>query len=66
MNEQTVKNIKDPSIGDWLIPKFTTTTENDCIVASVSTMVTLQSYFEYKLLSHDGPEATRVCGYLII
>ena len=48
MDEQIVKNIKDPSIADWLIPKFSTTTENDRIVASVTLMATLQSYFEYK------------------
>ena len=27
VDEQIIKNIKDPSIADWLIPKFTTTTE---------------------------------------
>ena len=48
VDEQIVKNIKDPSIADWLIPKFSTTTENDRIVASISMMATLQSYFEYK------------------
>ena len=48
VDEQIVKNIKDPSIADWLIPKFTTTTENDRIVASISMMATLQGYFEYK------------------
>ena len=36
VDEQIVKNIKDPSIAGWLIPKFTTTTENDHIVASTS------------------------------
>ena len=49
VDEQIVKNIKDPSIADWLIPKFTTTTENDRIVASISMMATLQSYFEYEV-----------------
>ena len=48
VDEQIVKNIKDPSIADWLIPKFSTTNENDRIVASISMMATLQSYFEYK------------------
>ena len=48
VDEQIVKNIKDPSIADWLIPKFTTTTENDRIVASVSMMATPQSYCNYR------------------
>jgi len=32
VDEQIVKNIKDPTIAEWILPKFTTTTENDCIV----------------------------------
>ena len=45
MDEQIVENIKDPSIADWLIPKFTTTTESDRVVASISMMASLQCYF---------------------
>ena len=62
MDEQIVKNIKDPSIADWLIPKFSTTTENDRIVASVSVMATLQSYFEYKFCLLCGLPSITLLG----
>ena len=62
VDEQIVKNIKDPSIADWLIPKFTTTTENDRIVASISMMATLQSYFEYELILLCGLPSITLLG----
>ena len=48
VDEQIIKNIKDPTIAEWILPKFTTTTENDRIVASVTMMATLLEYFDYK------------------
>ena len=62
VDEQIVENIKDPSIADWLIPKFTTTTENDRIVASISMMATLQSYFEYKFYLECGLPSITLLG----
>ena len=56
------KNIKDPSIADWLIPKFTTTTENDRIVASISMMATLQSYFVFKYCLSCGLPSITLLG----
>jgi len=41
VDEQIIKNIKDPTIAEWILPKFTTTTENDRVVASVTMMATL-------------------------
>eukprot|EP01006_Ploeotia_vitrea_P002257 TRINITY_DN106922_c0_g1_i1.p1 TRINITY_DN106922_c0_g1~~TRINITY_DN106922_c0_g1_i1.p1 ORF type:complete len:389 (+),score=61.53 TRINITY_DN106922_c0_g1_i1:61-1167(+) len=48
VDEQIVKNIKDPSLCSWLLPSFTTTTPTDRVVASVSVMSALQSFFDYK------------------
>ena len=48
VDEQIVKNIKDPSITNWLLPRFSTTTPTDRIVASVAIMSALQNFFEYK------------------
>ena len=62
VDEQIVKNIKDPSIADWLIPKFTTTTENDRIVASISMMATLQSYFESMCFTMCGLPSITLLG----
>jgi len=47
VDEQIIKNIKDPTITEWILPKFTTTTENDRIVASVTMMATLKKYFQF-------------------
>ena len=62
VDEQIVKNIKDPSIADWLIPKFSTTTENDRIVASVTMMATLLSYFEYATVLLCGLPSITLLG----
>mmetsp|Transcript_62995 Transcript_62995/g.117148 ORF Transcript_62995/g.117148 Transcript_62995/m.117148 type:complete len:395 (-) Transcript_62995:145-1329(-) len=47
VDENIVKNIKDPCVVEWLLPAFSTTTVHDRVVAAVSIMATLQSYFEY-------------------
>ncbi|KAF5713780.1 hypothetical protein FMUND_7759 [Fusarium mundagurra] len=41
------KNIKDPSFREWVLPSFSTTTDNDRIVGSVLLMGTLHKYFSY-------------------
>ncbi|KAM0345597.1 hypothetical protein ACHAPU_006250 [Fusarium lateritium] len=35
MNEETVRNVKDPSLVDWLLPSFSTTTGTDRVIASI-------------------------------
>jgi hypothetical protein len=52
VDEQILKNIKDPSVVDWLLPGFTTTTPKDRIVASVSIMSALQKFFKYSSKMH--------------
>mmetsp|Transcript_35787 Transcript_35787/g.52456 ORF Transcript_35787/g.52456 Transcript_35787/m.52456 type:complete len:394 (+) Transcript_35787:244-1425(+) len=54
VDEEIIKNIKNPAIAEWLIPAFSTTKSEDRIVASVTIMSTLQAYFEY--------EAHMTCG----
>ena len=54
VDEQIVKNIKDPSIVEWVIPAFSTTTETDRIVSSVSLMAALQNFFDYKFSLRCG------------
>ncbi|KAJ7433488.1 hypothetical protein B0H11DRAFT_2121577 [Mycena galericulata] len=41
------KNIVDPTLRQWVLPKFTTTTVNDTTVAAVLMMATLKQYFSY-------------------
>lgn len=47
VDEQIATNIKDGAMVEWLLPKFSTTTNADRIAASVSIMSTLQAYLEY-------------------
>ncbi|CAG7560625.1 unnamed protein product [Fusarium equiseti] len=41
------KNVKDPELGDWVMPSFSTTTNTDRVVASVLFMGAMQKYFTY-------------------
>lgn len=47
VDEKIAINLKDEEVAQWLLPSFSTTTNDDRIAASVSIMSTLQSYFEY-------------------
>lgn len=48
MTEQISSNIKDPSIKDWVIPNFSTTTPTDKVVGAVVLMSSMKSFFSYK------------------
>ncbi|KAF9072083.1 hypothetical protein BDP27DRAFT_1361330 [Rhodocollybia butyracea] len=47
MTERLRENINDPSVVDWITPKFSTTTLNDVVVSSVLMMATMKHYFSY-------------------
>lgn len=48
MTFEISKNIKDNVMREWLLPNFTTTTENDRMVGSIVLMATMKSYFNYE------------------
>ncbi|KAG9409253.1 hypothetical protein AC1031_019503 [Aphanomyces cochlioides] len=48
------EHLVDPSLGKWILPSFTTTTNNDMIVGSVVMMATMKKYFSYCLKMHCG------------
>eukprot|EP01112_Ceratiomyxa_fruticulosa_P009469 TRINITY_DN2465_c0_g2_i2.p1 TRINITY_DN2465_c0_g2~~TRINITY_DN2465_c0_g2_i2.p1 ORF type:complete len:348 (+),score=58.04 TRINITY_DN2465_c0_g2_i2:176-1219(+) len=48
MEEQIAKNIKDPSIREWVVPGFSTTSPIDRVVGAVILMATMKNYFSYK------------------
>ena len=62
VHEQIVKNIKDPMIAEWLIPKFSTKTENNRIVASINMMGTLQKDFAYRVHFSCGLPSITLLG----
>ncbi|KAJ6582386.1 hypothetical protein B0H19DRAFT_1207718 [Mycena capillaripes] len=47
MVELIDKNVVDPTLREWVIPRFTTTTANDRTVSAVLIMATLKAYFSY-------------------
>ncbi|KUJ13273.1 uncharacterized protein LY89DRAFT_687443 [Mollisia scopiformis] len=47
MSQLIQENVVDPSLRDWIMPRFTTTTKTDEVVASILMMSTLQKYFTY-------------------
>ncbi|KAM9988577.1 hypothetical protein ACTFIZ_003718 [Dictyostelium cf. discoideum] len=59
MVDEICKNIKDPSIRDWIIPSFSTTTVSDKIIFSSVLMSTLKKDFIYRYGSKCGlPKVT--------
>ncbi|OQV19518.1 hypothetical protein BV898_06505 [Hypsibius exemplaris] len=56
------KNVIDPSLREWIIPDFTTTTSNDRIVSSVVMMATLKAYFSYKMCLECGLPVVTLLG----
>ncbi|KAK0104379.1 hypothetical protein ONS95_004673 [Cadophora gregata] len=47
MGKMIAENIKDPSLREWILPCFGTTTKVDQAVASIMMMATLQKFFSY-------------------
>ncbi|KAJ7611813.1 hypothetical protein FB45DRAFT_993313 [Roridomyces roridus] len=45
MTDLLHENVVDPTLRDWVLPNFTTTTVNDTTVAAVLMMATLKHYF---------------------
>ncbi|PNP78019.1 hypothetical protein FNYG_08745 [Fusarium nygamai] len=56
------KNIKDPSFREWVLPSFSTTTDNDRIVGSVLLMGALQKYFSYRITMLCGIPSVTLLG----
>jgi hypothetical protein len=56
------ENVKDPSLRTWVIPNWTTTTNDDVTVASVLMMGTLQKYFSYKMTLSCGIPSVTLLG----
>ncbi|KAJ7119587.1 hypothetical protein C8R44DRAFT_788448 [Mycena epipterygia] len=52
MSQQMVelidKNVVDPALREWILPKFSTTTVNDITVGAILAMATLKEYFSYE------------------
>jgi hypothetical protein len=56
------ENINDPSLRDWVLQTFSTTTATDRTVAAVAMMGTLQKYFSYKAYLECGIPSVTLLG----
>ncbi|EDR13029.1 uncharacterized protein LACBIDRAFT_322430 [Laccaria bicolor S238N-H82] len=54
MTRELEKNILDPSLRAWILPKFSTTTTTDTIIASVIMMSSMKKYFDYRFCLDCG------------
>ncbi|KAF9525538.1 hypothetical protein CPB83DRAFT_796286 [Crepidotus variabilis] len=62
MTKEIDKNIVDKSLKDWILPNFSTTTDNDTVVCAVLMMATLKSYFDYKMCLMCGLPSVTLLG----
>lgn len=59
ITDEIVKNVKDPSIREWVMPNFSTTTEKEKLVGAAVLMGTMKQFFGYKCTLLCGlPEVT--------
>ncbi|KAF2677695.1 hypothetical protein K458DRAFT_319247 [Lentithecium fluviatile CBS 122367] len=56
------EHLKDGEIRDWLIPDFTTTTDNDVAVGSMVMMATMKKYFSYECMTMCGFPSVTLLG----
>jgi hypothetical protein len=47
MGDMIHKNVVDPSLREWILPKFSTTTTNDTTIGAMLMMATMKKYFDY-------------------
>ncbi|KLO98296.1 uncharacterized protein FFB20_06307 [Fusarium fujikuroi] len=62
MTLEIAKNIKDPAFLEWILPSFSTTTDNDRVVGSVLLMGALQKYFSYAFGMECGIPSVTLLG----
>ncbi|KAF8451467.1 hypothetical protein BDZ91DRAFT_768402 [Kalaharituber pfeilii] len=58
MSEEIDKNIVDPELKEWILPRFSTTTLDDKITSSLVMMSTLKQYFSVTLQGDKADWAT--------
>ncbi|KAF8199358.1 hypothetical protein K438DRAFT_1823464 [Mycena galopus ATCC 62051] len=49
MGEMIHKNVVDPTLREWVLPKFSTTTPIDTTIGSMLMMATMKKYFDYTM-----------------
>lgn len=47
MSKEIDRNLLDPEVKQWILPNFSTTTDNDLVTVGVVFMATMKKYFTY-------------------
>lgn len=55
-------NVVDPDLRQWVLPAFSTTTEQDVVVASIVMMASMQNYFDYGCMITCGLPSVTLLG----
>lgn len=58
MTEKIHENLVDPEVKEWILPSFSTTTENDIVSIGVIFMATMKKYFNYRRMGCGIPNVT--------
>ncbi|KAI8164729.1 Vegetative incompatibility protein HET-E-1 [Colletotrichum sp. SAR 10_70] len=61
-SEMISSNVKDEELHDWIMPSFTTTSDNDRVVASILFMGAMQNYFSYEAQLRCGLPSVTLQG----
>ncbi|EHK18284.1 uncharacterized protein TRIVIDRAFT_159064 [Trichoderma virens Gv29-8] len=56
------ENVRVPDLKSWILPDFSTTTDNDISVAAMVMMATTKAYFEYIMLCGCGFPSVTLLG----
>jgi len=48
MSKEIDRNLIDPEVKKWILPNFSTTTDNDLVTVGVVFMASMKKYFDYK------------------
>ncbi|KAB2568876.1 hypothetical protein BFW01_g2975 [Lasiodiplodia theobromae] len=62
MTHLIAKNVVDPDLRTWVMPAFSTTTEEDRVVGSILFMGAMQKYFEFKMTLACGIPSVTLLG----
>lgn len=54
MTNEIAKHIVDPSIREWIIPEFSTTTDKDRVCGAITMMSSMKCYFNYEFRLRCG------------
>ncbi len=56
------ENVKDPELQTWIMPNWSTTTDNDRTVAAILMMGSMQKYFSYSMTMTCGVPSVTLLG----